>query len=86
MTRRAFLSSKSNTAARGIEFQHACQKVRKIDDKNEDCSKTVSSFDFWNNFPPSIRLRPIQECRSHVHLCVLEKSVLEDVSGHDAGK
>ena len=27
MTRRAFLSSKSNTAAREIEFQHASQKL-----------------------------------------------------------
>ena len=33
VTRRAFLSSKSNTAARAIEFQHASQKVGKIDDK-----------------------------------------------------
>ena len=39
-----------------------------------------------SNFPLSMRSRPIQECRSQVHLCVLEKSVLEDVSGHDAGK
>ena len=29
--------SKSNTAAREIEFQHASQKVGKMDDKNEDC-------------------------------------------------
>ena len=46
VTRRAFLSSKSNTAAREIEFQHASQKVGKIDDKNEDFSKSVNSFDF----------------------------------------
>ena len=44
MTRRAFLSSKSNTAAREIEFQHASQKVGKIDNKNEDFSKSVNSF------------------------------------------
>ena len=37
-----------------------------------------------SNFPTSIRSRPIQECRSHVRLCVSEKSVLENRSGHDA--
>ena len=52
MTRRAFLSSKGNTAAVEIEFQHACQKVGKIDGKHEDFSKSVSSFDFGPIFPP----------------------------------
>ena len=36
MTRRAFLSSKSNTGAGEIEFKQACQKVIKIAHKNED--------------------------------------------------
>ena len=54
MTRRAFLSSKSNTAAREIEFQHASQKVGKIDDKNEDFSKSVSSFHSGPIFRPSL--------------------------------
>ena len=45
MTRRAFLSSKSNTGALEIEFKHACQKVGKIDHKHEDISESVNSFD-----------------------------------------
>ena len=44
VTRRAFLSSKSNTAAGEIELKHACQKLGKIVHKNEDCSKSVNSF------------------------------------------
>ena len=51
MTRRAFPSSKSNTAARGIEIQHASQKMGKIDDKNEDFSKSVNSFHSGPIFP-----------------------------------
>ena len=54
MTRRAVFSSKSNTAARGIEFQHASQNVGKIDDKNEDSSKSVSSFHFGPIFPDAL--------------------------------
>ena len=54
MTRRAFLSCKSNTAAREIEFQHASQKVGKIDDKNEDFSKSVSSFHSGPIFPDAL--------------------------------
>ena len=46
MTRRAFLSSKSNTCAGEIEIKMACQKVIKIDHKNEDISESVSSCDF----------------------------------------
>ena len=45
MTRRAFLSSKSNTGAGEIEFKMACQKVIKIDHKNEDISESVNSID-----------------------------------------
>ena len=45
--------SKSNTAAWEIEFQHASQKVGKIDDKNEDFSKSVSSFHSGPIFRPS---------------------------------
>ena len=44
MTRRAVLSSKSIAAAWEIEYQHASQKVGKIEDKNEDFLKSVSSF------------------------------------------
>ena len=36
VTRRAFLSSKSNTAAGEIEFQHGSQKVGKNESKSED--------------------------------------------------
>ena len=44
--------SKSNIAAREIAFQHASQKVGKIDDKNEDFSKSVSSFHSGPTFSP----------------------------------
>ena len=44
MTRRAFLSSKSNTAAGEIELKHACQNSWQIAPKNEDFSKSVNSF------------------------------------------
>ena len=44
ITRRAFLSSKSNTAAREIEFQHASQKLMQMDHKNEDFWKSVNPF------------------------------------------
>ena len=43
--------SESNTAAGEIEFQHASQKIRKVDDKNEDFLKSVSSFDSGPIFP-----------------------------------
>ena len=43
--------SKSNTAAGEIEFQHASQKVGKIDHKNADFSKSVNSFHFGLIFP-----------------------------------
>ena len=46
--------SKSNTAAREIEFQHASQKVGKIDDKNEDFSKSVNSFHSGPIFPDAL--------------------------------
>ena len=53
MTRRAGLSSKSNIA-REIGFQHASQKVEKNDYKNEDFSKSVSSFHFGPIFPDAL--------------------------------
>ena len=54
MTRRAFLSSKSNTGAGEIEIKKACQKVIKIAHKNEDISKSVNSIDSGAIFPPSL--------------------------------
>ena len=45
MTRRAFLSSKSNTAAGAIVIKKASQKFEEIGHKNEDCSKSANSFD-----------------------------------------
>ena len=45
MTRRAFLSSKSNTAAGEIEIKKASQKSWQIARKNEDISESVSSID-----------------------------------------
>ena len=45
MTRRAFLSSKSNTGAGEIEIKKACQKVVKIDHENGDISESVNSID-----------------------------------------
>ena len=45
MTRRAFLSSKSNTAAGEIDFKMASQKSWQIAPKNDDISKSVSSID-----------------------------------------
>ena len=53
MTRRAFLSSKSNTAAGEIELQLASQKRWQIGPKNEDFSKSVNSFDSGAIFPIS---------------------------------
>ena len=46
--------SKSNTAAWEIEFQHASQKVGKIDHKNEDISESVNSIDSGANFRPRL--------------------------------
>ena len=37
-----------------IEFQHASQKVGKIDDKNEDFSKSVNSFHSGPIFPDAL--------------------------------
>ena len=54
MTRRAFLSSKSNTAAGEIVIKHACQKSWQIASKNEDCSKSVSSIDSGAIFQASL--------------------------------
>ena len=52
MTRRAFLSSKSNTGAREIEIKWASQKSWQLGQKNEDFSESVSSFDFGAIFLP----------------------------------
>ena len=51
MTRRAVLCSKSNTGAGEIQIKQACQKVGKIDQKNEDISRSVNSFDTGTIFP-----------------------------------
>ena len=51
MRQRRVPGSESNTAAEQIEVQHASQKVGKVDHKNEDFSKSVSSFDFGPIFP-----------------------------------
>ena len=52
MTRRAFLSSKSNTAAGEIEINKASQKSWQIAQKNEDISESVNSIDAGAIFPP----------------------------------
>ena len=52
VTRRAFLSSKSNTAAGEIEIKRACQKLGQMDQQNEDFSESVNSFDFGAIFLP----------------------------------
>ena len=52
MTRRAFLSSKSNTGAGKIEFKKACQKSWQIAPKNKDISKSVNSIDRGAIFLP----------------------------------
>ena len=51
MTRRAFLALRV-IQRQEIEVQHASQKVIKVDHKNEDFSKSVSSFDFGPIFLP----------------------------------
>ena len=45
MTRRAFLSSKSNTGAGEIVIKNASQNSWQLGRKNEDISKPVSSID-----------------------------------------
>ena len=52
MTRRAFLSSKSNTGAGAIHFQMASQKSWQLRSKNEDISKSVSSIETGAIFLP----------------------------------
>ena len=54
MTRRAFLSSKSNTGAGEIEIKRACQKLGKMDHKNQDFSESLNSFDLGAFFWPSL--------------------------------
>ena len=51
MIRRAFLSSKSNTGAGEIQIKRACHKLWYLAQKNEDFSKSVSSFDVGAIFP-----------------------------------
>ena len=46
--------SKSNTGAREIQIKHASQKFQELGQKNEDCSRSVNSFDFGAIFPPSL--------------------------------
>ena len=52
VTRRAFLSSKSNTAAGQIETKWACQQLVYMVQKNEDISTFVISIDRGAIFPP----------------------------------
>ena len=54
MTRRAFLSSKSNTGAGEIQIKRACQKLWFLVQKNEDFSESVNSFETGSIFPPSL--------------------------------
>ena len=54
VVKKAFLSSKSNTGAGEIWFKHACQKMGKMDHKNEDFSESVNSFDLGAIFLPSL--------------------------------
>ena len=54
MTRRAFLSSKSNTAAGEIDIKWACQKSWQIAPKNQDISGSVNSMDRGAIFPPRL--------------------------------
>ena len=52
MTRRAFLSSESNTGERETLIKKACQKSWQIGTKNEDISKSVSSIEAGAIFQP----------------------------------
>ena len=54
MTRRAFLSSKSNTGAGEIEIKRACQKLWYLVQKNEDFPESMNSFDSGSIFPSSL--------------------------------
>ena len=54
MTRRACHSSKSNTGAGEIQIKQACQKVGKMDQKNEDISRSLNSFDTGAIFPAGL--------------------------------
>ena len=54
ITRRAFLSSKSNTGAREIEIKWASQKSWQLGRKNEDISTSVSSIGSGAIFPPRL--------------------------------
>ena len=54
MTRRAFLSSKSNTGAGEIHIKQASQKSWQLGRKNEDFSKSVSSIDSGAIFLPRL--------------------------------
>ena len=62
MTRRAFLSSKSNTAAWEIWFKWACQNPWQLGRESEDFSGSVNSFDFGPIFLP----RPGQDLSRNV--------------------
>ena len=54
MTRRAFLSSKSNTGAGEIQIKRACQKLWYLVQKNEDFSESMNSFDSGSIFLSSL--------------------------------
>ena len=54
MTRRAFLSSKSNTGAAEIEIKWASQKSWQLGRENEDFSESVSSFRSGAIFVPPL--------------------------------
>ena len=54
VTRRASLSSKSNTGAGEIQTKRACQKVWYLAQKNEHFSKSMNSFGSGSIFPSSL--------------------------------
>ena len=54
MTRRAFLSSKSNTGAGEIHIKRAYQKVRYLGQKNENFPESMNSFDSGSIFRSSL--------------------------------
>ena len=54
-------------------------------DKNEDFSKSVNSFHSEPIFPESLG-QELSRNVGGVQLCVLEKSLLTNGFGHDAGK
>ena len=85
MTRRAFLSSKSNTCAREIGSNMLVKIFGKW------VTKMKIAQNLWirltsKQFPTSRKVTAIQEWCRCVRLCVLEKFLLKDRSGHDIQK